>query len=248
MWKAIAAILVAEFYMISPAWAVEWRFATEQLAPFTYEEDGKSVGPMADIIAAVCSELHRDCRQMVLPWRRALQGAESGEFQGIYMCGDTPERRAKFFVQVPLLIGTLSFVVPAESSWTFANAESVKGQEITVYGPSTTSAIGEDLIKQAGSGLIIVDVSNEDVVKKLAAGHSQVGLVNKDVALDLMRKNNISNLKFVGDALLMQYSIGLSRESLSDADARAFADALDQMKASGRVEKIIRSYGLRPAD
>jgi len=246
MKKVLLAALLLPIWL-APATAQELKFVTEQFPPFTYEQDGHAAGPLADTVTALCAELKKTCTQQVLPWRRALQGAEDGEFQGIYSAADTPERNAKFFLLPPILKTSYSFVVPNDSTWTYQGPSSLKAQEVSVYGPSSTSTAGDELIKQSDGGKMKMEISNDNVVRQLGAHHATIGLINRDVGEAIMKTNGIADLKFVGDAKVITYTVGLSRKGMSEADAQAFAEAFKKLNAEGKIKEIVARYNMRSA-
>ncbi len=233
------------------AGAVDYRFVTEQFAPFSYETQGKAAGPMTEVVEALCAAMRKSCEVQVLPWRRALDMAEAGEVNGIFSVLRSPEREAKFFITQPIVRSAYSFVAPVNAGWSYSGPASVKDRSIAVYGPSGTSAVAERILKEAGGGDIQMEVANDAMMKKLAVGRfsdKTVGFINRDVGQDLIAKQDIKGLAFVGDGAQILYGIGLSRKSMTQADADAFDAALTALKAAGTVKAILTRHALQAAD
>lgn len=235
----------------SHAGAADYRFVTEQFAPFSYETQGKAAGPMTEVVESLCAAMKKSCEIQVLPWRRALDMAESGEVSGIFSMLRSPEREAKFFITQPIVRSAYSFVAPANAGWSYSGPASVKDRSIAVYGPSGTSAVAERIIKEAGGGEIQMEVANDALLKKLSVGRfsdKTVGFINRDVGQDIIAKQGITGLAFVGDGAQILYGIGLSRKSVTQADADAFDAALATLKASGTIKAILTRHNLQTAE
>ncbi len=232
------------------AQAADLTFVTEDFPPFTYAEDGKAAGPFVEVIAAVCRAVQRDCAVSVMPWRRALEMAESGEAQGIFTVLDTPQRREKFTVTPPIAQAAYA-VFATDPAFAYRTPADVKGRQIVAYGPSGTSITAEEIIaRSGGGGELVLESSNVNVLKKLDAGRYKDGiaLVNRDVARHLIRTEAIAGVRHAGDAKDILYAIGLSKAGMSAADQAAFLDATAAVKASGAVRAIFERYGLKAAE
>lgn len=247
----LAGCALIAIALAGTASATDYRFVTEQFAPFSYESQGKAAGPMTEVVEALCAAMNKNCEVMVLPWRRALEMAESGEVSGIFSLLRSPEREAKFFITQPVVRSAYSFVAPVNAGWSYSGPASVKDRSIAVYGPSGTSAVAERIVKEAGGGDLQMEVANDALLKKLALGRfneKTVGFINRDVGQDIIAKQDIKGLAFVGDGAQILYGIGLSRKSLTQADADAFDAALAALKASGKVKEIVGRHNLQTAD
>jgi len=247
----LALTLYALF--IGTSHAEDYKFVTEEFPPFNFNENDKAAGPMPEVIQAICAEIKKTCSITVLPWRRALEMAESGEATGIFSVVDVPVRREKFFMLAPVFRSAYAFFAPQAEAWTYGGPDSIKGKTIAVYGPSGTSSIAEDIITKAhGGAKMEIEVSNEILLKKMDNGGrydpSTVGMINQDVGQYMMHKLGIKGLKFVGEAMPISYTAGLSRKSVSEADVKIFEDAIGKLKAFGTTQQIATRYGLRVAE
>lgn len=233
------------------AGAADYRFVTEQFAPFTYETQGKAAGPMTEVVETLCTAIGKSCEIAILPWRRAVEMAESGEANGIFSLLASPEREKIFFLTTPIVRSAYSFIAPTGANWNYSGPASVKDRSVAVYGPSGTSAVAERIVKEAGGGDVKMEVANDALLKKLALGRlgeKTVGFINRDVGQDIINKQDIKGLVFVGDGAQILYGIGLSRKSMTQADADAIDTALATLKSSGKIEEILVRHGLQAAD
>lgn len=247
----LAGAVLCAVVLGGPCAAADLRLAIEPFPPFADVVDGRPAGAMVEAVEAICAAAHRHCVIEMLPWRRAVAEVAAGTIDGQFPLRPTPERAATFFLSPPLVLSAYAFVVPEEVRWTYGGPASVRGRTIVAYGPSATSEAAKAIAAQAGSP-IQIDLSNEIMLRKLAGGGRYegpvVGFANRDVARALIRRDHITGLRFAGDAEAIAYSVGLSRKTVSAADATAFADALRALQASGTIQAIFRASDLRPAD
>ncbi|HVI50240.1 MAG TPA: transporter substrate-binding domain-containing protein [Candidatus Sulfotelmatobacter sp.] len=252
--KALLPLLAAALtvaFAASSARAETLRFVTEELPPFSFEKNGKAGGPLAEIVAEACKALELSCPIQVLPWRRSLALAEAGDAEGIFTVLTTSaERRQKFFVMPALIHAEYSFFANEKSDFIYQKPADIRNVRVIAYGPSGTSITLEGLVRQSGgSQPVEVEVSNLMALKKLAADRYDGGVVlmNRDVASYILRSEKLPGIKMVGDAVPLEYSIGLSRKSVSEGLAMRFAAALNRLKETGRVKLILAAYDMRPA-
>jgi len=243
-------------WLLSPclAWAVELKFVTEPLPPYSYEAPGgnKGAGPVAEVIFAVCAKLNTPCSIEVLPWRRALAMAEIGEVDGIFCFLRTPEREKKFYISEMIIDGAYSLFAAESSTFKYTQAKDLDGYTIGAYGPSGTAATLEEVLKSSTSGRAEIDVDNITVLKKLAGGRYGEGgkglaLLNRDVGAYLMKSENISGLKQVGEVRKLAYGIGFSRKKVPEPQFNQFNDTLKQFIKEGKVKAILDKYGMKVA-
>jgi polar amino acid transport system substrate-binding protein len=247
----LAVLATGSLLWAAGAAAADYRFVTEQFAPFTYESQGKAAGPMTEVVEALCAAIGKSCEITVLPWRRALEMAESGEANGLFSLLRSPEREQSFFLTQPIVRSAYSFIAPAGGGWSYSGPASVRDRQVAVYGPSGTSAVAERIVKEAGGGEIQMEVANDALLKKLALGRlgeRTVGFINRDVGQDILNKQKIEGLAFVGDGAQILYGIGLSRKSMTQADADRIDAALAMLKSSGKIREILTRHGLQAAD
>lgn len=247
-------LLLAAVLSVGAGQAAELKFVTEPLPPYSYEAPGsnRGAGPVADVILAVCARIATACTIEVLPWRRALAMAEIGEVDGIFCFLRTPEREKKFFISEMIIDGAYSLFALDASPFKYTQPKDLDGYTIGAYGPSGTAATLEEVLKSSTSGRAEIDVDNITVLKKLAGGRYGEGgkglaLLNRDVGVYLMKSENISGLKQVGEVKKLAYGIGFSRKRVPEPQFNHFNDALKQLIKEGKVKAILDKYGMKVA-
>jgi polar amino acid transport system substrate-binding protein len=225
------------------------RFVTEPFPPYNYEQEGRAVGPMPEIVRAACVRIAIHCNIEVMPWRRALQMAEQGKADGVFSLVWLPEREARFHLGPPVVELTYSLFAQTASPMRYQRLADLNGYTLAAYGPSGTQRTLEELQAAGGQFDIVQEIDNLTALRKLAAGRygeRSAVLINRDVAYWLIREEHLDNLKVVGDVRRLAYHIGLSRQSVSEATANRFDQALVALGREGQLRAILKKYGLRP--
>jgi polar amino acid transport system substrate-binding protein len=232
----------------SPLHAADFHFLTQPFPPFTYEKSGKAAGPLVEVMEALCAAAHRVCTVEMAPWRRATFDVGVGLADGMFPVLATPERRQTLRLLEPIVRSSYAFVVPDQSTWTYAGPASLEGHTVGVYGPSGTSAAAEQVVGQTTNCRVEIDLTNEEVLRKVAAGQygpNGIGFANRDVALSLIGTDGMNGLKLAGGTIDIDYVIALSRTRISEADAKTLDAALKTLKADGTLREILSRHHLR---
>lgn len=226
--------------------AVTRHFVTEHFPPYTRASEGRAGGPMVDVLLAACARLDWHCEIEVLPWRRALSLAETGQVDGIFTVVDTPERRQAFRLSVPVLEGRYTLFARSGQAFAYKDAGSLKGRQIGVYGPSGSSIALNELL-QGVKASVQLEGDNTTVLRKLAAGRygeQGLALVNEAVALWLLREEGIAGLQSAGTVKRFSYHFGLVRQRVSEAEQRQFNEVLSGMCIRGLTAELVLPYAL----
>jgi polar amino acid transport system substrate-binding protein len=120
---------------------------------------------------------------------------------------------------------------------------------VATYGPSAVSREMQELSKTVPMHLEM-EIDNQSVLRKLRAGRypePSAGVMNKDVGLYVIAQEKLTGLKVAGEFKPVAYSIGLSRNRVSDEQAERFNSALRVLLKEGKVKSIADKYGLKPA-
>jgi polar amino acid transport system substrate-binding protein len=246
--------------LTGPLFAADWHLVTQNFPPFSYPQGGgvvaanapvaNAAGPFAEIIQLACQRLGHHCSLQVLPWRRALELAETGKVDGIFAVLGVPERQRYFHVSHMLVATRYSFFTLPGQTFNYRQPADLKGVHIGVYGPSGTSLALESLLKMAGGGTLEMETDNPRVLRKLLAGrygNQGVVLMNDDVQRYLQRQLGLPVLREAGTAQVIAYGVGLSRARISEADFKAFNNVLAELQLAGSVAEILRRYQLQAA-
>jgi len=116
--------------------ADELRFVTEDFPPFTYASAtataDRAAGPFVEIVEAVCARMEVDCPVQLLPWRRALALAETGEVDGIFTVIRSPERERAFHLTRMLVTSRYGVYARSSSRFVFHRSQDLAGRSVAV--------------------------------------------------------------------------------------------------------------------
>lgn len=225
----------------------EMRFVTEPLPPYSALVDGQATGPMVDVLQAACARLAWRCPVEILPWRRALRMAQAGEVPGLFAIVTPPTTRPRFHVSPPVIDARYVLFARAANPLQFGDAPQLAGRTLGVYGPSAAEDAARALIQPVATARAEIETDNRTLLRKLAAGRygdDGLALANEAVAQQLIRDDDITGLRVAGEVKRFGYAFGLNRERVDAADAAAFAKALNELCASGRMAELLKPYGL----
>lgn len=245
------ALCVLATLLSASTFAGELHFVTEEFPPFSYSRDAIASGALPEIVEATCLILQWQCHIAVLPWRRALQQAEDGEVDGIFTVIQSPARQQKFFITQMLVTSGYDFYTRRNSNFYYTQPNDLGGHQIGVYGPSGTSFVLQESLKNTADAEVKLVTSNHRLLLMLNAGrfgNQGVVLLNRDVAHHLIEHEYLHALRHAGHLASISYGIGFSRKTVSAAQFQAFNRGLSTLRKNGQLATILQRYGLQPAN
>lgn len=231
--------------------AEELRFVTEEFPPFSYSRGAIASGALPEIVNATCARLQWRCRIEVLPWRRALQLAEDGEADGIFTVIQSPAREQAFFITPMLVTSRYDFFTLRSSDFQYSHPDDLRGRLIGVYGPSGTSFVLQESLRNTPNVEIKIVTNNHRLLLMLNAGRfGEHGLVvlNSDVARHVIEHEHLYALRHAGHLAPVSYGIGFSRKKVTPAQFQAFSHELNTLRNDGQLATILQRYGLQPVN
>lgn len=225
-------------------------FVTEEFPPFTFSQGAHVGGAITEVTRAVCQHLDYRCEFAVYPWRRSLQLAEDGQVDGIFTVIDSPERQHAFHITPMIVTSRYDVYSLRGNEFQYRQPDDMRGKVIGVYGPSGTSFVLGQILKDVADVQIQMTTNNQRLMLMLNAGRfGRNGLVvlNSDVARHLTTHNASYRVRRAGHLAEISYGIGFSRKKVSEAQFQAFTQGLQQLSEQGRIAAILLTHGLSPA-
>ena len=241
------AIILASAALSASVHAQSMHFTTEQFPPFTFDEKGVIAGPVPEIVHATCAWLQIECAFKMYPWRRAYQLAERGQADGIFVLQRLPEREKDFYFTDAVIGSSFGVFAQTTSRLRYSAPWDLDGYMVGVYGPSATSAAAEEIVRAASGANLVLEVDNPTVFKKLAGGrygNRSAVVMNTDVGRYLLNQNRITGIEFAGEVKKIEYSIGLSKRKLTQAQFERFNSAVRELSQNGTIDAIVEKYGM----
>lgn len=211
--------------------------------PYQYEENGQVTGIAVDIVQEAAQKLGYTIEVQLLPWKRALKNAETGEADGVVSALFTEERaQYLYYTSEPLFEVRTVIFAPKDSSVTqLKSLNDLIGKRIGVvsgysYGEEFDNFSGlqkyackDDavLARNLERGRIDVAVAHEFVFKFASRN---IGLQD--------RFKEVYTLSQYPSYLVFSKAPGKKGQPLTEE----FNQVLIEMKNSGRIDAIISTY------
>ena len=229
------------------------RFVTLEFAPFIYGENKQVAGPGRDIIAAVCAEAKLDCSYDIYPWRRAQELMKNGDADGMMVIGRNPKREEWIRFSPPHFRTEYGVFVKAGNDLDFSDIAQLEGLRIGVFAPSNTATqltgIREEMVAR-GLNPIEIDERPDDAsgFRKLAAGRIDAVYSNRDRGRQILEAEGlVDQVRYAGGHQGIYYYAGFARSFPDQGLIDRFDEAWRALFRRGEAQKIIKSYGLEPA-
>lgn len=179
-----------------------------------------------------------------LPWARAIQQADEGNYDAVYPEYYSDDRNKSFFFSEPFASGPLGFYKRKDDKISYTKLEDLKPYRIgIVLGYINTPEFDSASYLQKETA-----TSDEQNIRKLLAGRIDLIVIDKYVAQYLI-KNSITEatgkIEFLEPPLLDQklYVIFPRKTVASEKKLQEFNTALKSMQNDGSLERILRESG-----
>jgi len=144
------------------------------------------------------------------------------------------------------------FFARSDSQLKYRSLEDIQGLTIGVFGPSNTSnSLKKIQEKMTAGGLKPIRIEmhpNTDGtgMKKVEAGRYPLYYVNKDVGMQLIAKNKIANVKYIGKQKELLYFAGFAKAHNDKRTIDIFNRAAIKLSNDGMIAKLLARYHIDP--
>lgn len=238
IFKIVACTAV--FLGCSVANAKEIRVLATQSMPQCGSVNGQPVGMAVDILKAITADGGPTFKfDFSLPWARALVEVHADTNAAIIPLTRTAEREPNF-KWIGDLFDSSGRLVTVGRAQPIQSVDEAKGLTIGIMRGSSF----EGVLKQDGLAHLDVLQNDELIAKMLQAGHVDAWAANEDVERYLFAKTGGDVSKLQGGPLLGKPGqIYIAADPKFPAeDAKAIADGLEKLRASGKLAEIIKKY------
>lgn len=239
MRKAVLAALLGVACTVSPAMAETLRFVAAPLPPLVIDRDGRPDGVVLAVLRELSEKMGNPFSVEFLPQTRAL--TESQNNAGIGFAGMTrnAEREPLYKWVGPLISDSIVLITKKGKMAGSETLAAAKDWHVgAMRGSATVQAlrkagfthIDEQGDAETGARMLNGDRLDAWASSKLAGRYIYRSLGFDPMTLDIgaeIRRNDVY--------------LGVSRD-VSDETVAAWQKALDDLKAKGRIEEIIKSF------
>ncbi len=222
------------------------KFATEATyPPFVYmDASEKMQGFDADIVRAVCAQMHATCTLSNQPWDSLIPSLTLGKFDALFGgMAITQEREKEVDFTEPYYTNTVSVIADQSEHLNLTEA-TLKGKTIGVQGGTTFDAYLQDKYGK----IITINryPSIQDALMDLASGRVDAVMGDSPSLQQWLQQNGYTQYTVVGEPIdNPQYfgkGNGIAVRKGDAALLNALNKALNEIKANGTYQKIVNKY------
>jgi polar amino acid transport system substrate-binding protein len=223
--------------------------AADAWCPFNCAPEADLPGFMIDIARAVFEESGHTVEYVVMPWKRAVDEARNGGVDGVVgaLRDDAP---GFIFPDNESGMARIGFYTLKDSDWTYSDRDSVGTRVFGTargysYGREIDAMIAEKVLKVDEVGGISPLVYN---LCKLREGRIDAVVAERSaLESETLRLNITDEIRYAGspeegEPVYIAFAPGKPR---SGEYARMLSRGMDALRKSGRLEAILKRYGVR---
>jgi polar amino acid transport system substrate-binding protein len=226
--------------------ATALRVVSGDLPPFTIEGQPQRPGLLVELVEEVLRRVDRPARVEFFPWARAIQTASQQPRVLILPLTRTPERETQYQWLLKLYVQHFVFINRAGQP-PVQSLERARGLRVIVLRGSPN--LGQLLRHGLDEGRIHQASSVEDMLRALERGHVDAIYGGDVINLDKVRSSGRNPARFQVGLELDSGEIWLAAGSgIEPAEHLRLQQAQQSMLRDGTVERLFKSYGLRPRE
>lgn len=215
------------------------------------ESDAKNKGYIVDIVSEALSEEKAPFKIVYAPWMRALRNVEDGVFDGLL----TPTLSYKNFLFHKEAVGyqQYCFYVNKDSEWRYTKMSDLLGKRIAHLKESGFGELDSYFKDNQKSIEVKEFVGDKDfttkVFKFLSLDRADAIIITSDVYQYALKNKNITDSFITAGCLTNEkLSVGLSKhdKKRSSLIAETIDRGIIKLRKSGRLEEILKNYGITP--
>ncbi len=238
----ISLVLFFSLLIANPLKAEPIRILTEHFPPYNFEVDNQAQGLATEVVQAVLQQLKLDVDIEFYPWARAYELAQTEKNILIYSIARIPERENLFqWVGTIAPYKTSLYKLKANKEIKVNTLEQAKQYEI---GLSLNDVIVTYLqrhqfpsLKILSTGLLNIRMLANDRIDLIAYDEASFSYALQEEGVEDALFEKVYTLDELSDQLYMAFSPRSDK-----ALVKAFADALQVIKANGSYEQIQKKY------
>lgn len=240
----LTTLMILCFCFSSTSMAEKLTFATLNWEPF-YGENLPENGFFAALSREAFKRAGYDLELEFMPWKRALELAKRGKYDGILGAYYNKDRTESFYFTDPVSQNEEVFIQKKGRGITYSNLDELKKYKV---GSLLGSAQGKELGEM---GFSVEDAPDEIMnLKKLNAGRVDLFVLGKQQLY--FKLKNVETLKPLQDAFEVLdppfksfdlYCPITKKRADGEEIVKKFNAALNEMKSDGTYNKILERFG-----
>ena len=235
----ISALVICMLVAVNNASAADFKIMTEEFPPFNYTENGKLTGLSTDVMMEIGKRINHPTDFELLPWARAYGLIQKKDGQILFSMTRTEARENLFKWVGPVASNKWVFFAKKGSGITVSSLDDAK--KVKKIGAYKDDA-AESFLKAEGFTNLDSVLKDAQNVPKLMAGRINLWIVGELQGIHKAKAQGANeDLEKVMDVKDTQLYIAFSKNT-SDEDIAKWQKALDDMKADGSYDTILKKY------
>ena len=235
----ITALVICMLIAVNNASAADFKIMTEEFPPFNYTENGKLTGLSTDVMMEIGKRINHPTDFELLPWARAYGLIQKKDGLILFSMTRTEARENLFKWVGPVASNKWVFFAKKGSGITVSSLDDAK--KVKKIGAYKDDA-AESFLKAEGFTNLDSVLKDSQNVPKLMAGRINLWIVGELQGIHKAKVQGANeDLEKVMDVKDTQLYIAFSKNT-SDEDIVKWQKALDDMKADGSYDTILKKY------
>lgn len=217
--------------------------AQNAFSPFIYD-DPDNPGISVDIVKEALKAGGYEIEFQIMPWARALQGAQDGTVHLLPAAFYNDERATFLDFSDKYLDAELTFFKRSDDDFIYSTIDSLTGKSVGVikdygYTPEFLAATNFDKPES-------VDLPNN--LKKLQASRIDLTIEDKYVVLNTIAKEGLNrdNFDFAGTLAVTPIYLASSKANPKSQEViAAFNKGLQEIQSNGTFDALLQQYNLK---
>ncbi|MGI0118976.1 substrate-binding periplasmic protein [Zooshikella sp. RANM57] len=225
------------------------------ICPDASSETGLNDQPgfFVEIVHEILSEHGHQVNLVVVPWTRAIRGAQNGIYDGLL--GTVPATVPDFiFPEKGQSYYHMCFFTRLNSTWQYDGIKSLASLRLGVVQDYDYDNGGEldQYIQQEINGYWVIPISGEDKdalntnIRRVEQGRVDVIIDGREVMDYYFKNKKAKTIREAGciskDKMYVAFSPVNDR---AKEYADILSDGMDSLRASGKLEEILKKYGVK---
>jgi len=246
----ISLVLFLVFIVLScPALAETLTVRADNWLPYNGDPESKRPGYMIEVLKEIFGPKGIDVDYQLLSWDTALEEVTNGRYDAV-VGTDHEEAPELIFPSKPFGEMTNGFYKRVDSIWQYNGTKSLENVRLGIILDYSYSDDLDAYIEQNEGAERLFVADGDDALPRLiemmGAGDIDVIVENINVMAYTLGKNKIANIIPAGkiDEDFLLYVAFSPKNERSDIFARLFDEGIDNLRASGKLAKILAKYGV----
>lgn len=237
----LLSIIICACFLLGTtiASAANFKIMTEDYPPYNFMKDGKITGLATEVVQEITKRINHPADIELLPWARGYGLIQQQDGLILYSMTRTEEREGLFKWVGPVASNKWVFFAKKGSGITISSLEDAK--KVGKVGTYKDDA-AEAFLKAEGFANLDSVLDDMQNVPKLMAGRINLWIVGELQGIYKAKEKGVNDqLEKLFDVKDTQLYIAFSKNT-ADADIAIWQKALDDMKADGTYDAIVKKY------